>query len=382
MTTPITGTGQTVVPQGTQIEGTEQVKKTGSGTSGTADQVSYVARDQSGTDISQPTLDPPKMDANALSLMLLELRSKLSDVQAKTSQEDVKITMDAQKEKHAEIMKEIEKAAKAMEKSKKAGTWGKVFGWVSVAASAVAAVAMVALGAVAIATGVGAAAGVALIACGCIMGAMAVNQAVGMATEKDLMGWIGEGISKTLQAMGMEEELADKIGHMVTGGPGALVGEFLQAVGVDENVAKIVESVVNAVVMIAAMIALTVLTGGAGAAGAVSATVSATANAVKIGAQITSTVATLVSGLSQVGAGASTIAKAGFEHDAAMAEAEQKELQKFIAKFQAMMEEEQERLKKVMQELDESVSTVMGMISGNDDTTDAIIGKMNSRVMI
>ncbi len=291
--------------------------------------VEHAARDVSGANVASPALQAPEagLDAASLGPMLLAIKSKLANEQVKSSREDIKANMQRQKAEHEKMLKQIEKALKAMRKArsalgklKSAGLFGKIFSWVSTVAMAVA-------GAALIATGVGAVAGGVMIA-------LAVNQAAGLLTGKTLM-------EQGVEGMGASNSTARWIELGIT----------VAAIAVSAGIAG--------------------AGGAAQAAGSVSRIQEAAQVAVRAG-QVTAAVA-------QGGKGGSTIAQgvyhketAGYRKDAEEAAARKLEFQKFLAKLQAEQGDEQDRLRRVIEELNETTSRVLDMMGGERATTEQI----------
>ncbi|WP_020408640.1 type III secretion system translocon subunit SctE [Hahella ganghwensis] len=133
------------------------------------------------------TLEAPDSSVD-LMLMLQSLQVKMDEEGIKKGKEDAMILAQDNKERHKEVQEAIQKSVEEMEKAKKSGLFGKIFGWIAAAATLIAGAAMIATGAGAIAGG--------------IMMALAVDQMVGMATGKsavsELTNAIAKGLSKVM----------------------------------------------------------------------------------------------------------------------------------------------------------------------------------------
>ncbi|OZG72688.1 hypothetical protein BTA51_14255 [Hahella sp. CCB-MM4] len=275
-----------------------------------------------------PELEKPQpRSSDELVALLLEIKSKSSNEQIASSQQDIQLSRTKQNQKHDEMLEQIEKSIKAGEKAKKGGLFGKIFGWIANIATAIA-------GAVMIATGVGAIAGAAMLA-------LAVDSMVGAATGHSLMGELTKGIAKGLQAA-----------------------------GVSEDIANIVAAVTTTVMAIAVTVGAGMASAAKAGGGLISKLASSTAQAQKfqaVGTQVKN-VALITSATSEVGSGAAKVTTGVYNKQAADARANQMDMKKELAKLQAAMEAEQDRLKEVIAQLNEGVSRIL-QIMGNDHNT-------------
>ncbi|WP_417790358.1 type III secretion system translocon subunit SctE [Terasakiella pusilla] len=300
---------------------------------------------------SLPKLAEPGMTGDQAALLLLEIRNKLSEETINTSKESIEADKSKKEDQHAEAIKKLEEAAKSAEKAEKAGVFGKVFGWVATAALAIAGAALIATGGGAVAGG--------------IMLAMAVDSALRMSGAYEALGnAVGGDVGEVMKG--------GVVGGLTTG-----IAKGLEALGMDETAANIVAGIAVTVVIVA-------VTWGAGSGGAaVNATTQAAAQATQAAAkaaQVAGTIAkasSMVSAASTIGGSVSGMAKASYEKDATDSRAEHLKLQAMIAKMQSQMEEETDRIKKVVEELEESVSTVMDILSSQDSSTGQLVGQMN-----
>ena len=153
----------------------------------------------------------PPLDMNIGDIFALvsALKTKVEETSLDITQGDVKRIKEDQKTKSAERMDKLNEQCDKMNKSKKGGLVGEIFGWIAAAAMAIA-------GAIMIATGVGAAAGVALLAAGITMLVVqtltspSLGQAFGL--EGNLMGAMSKGITDALVASGaVSPEDAEKV---------------------------------------------------------------------------------------------------------------------------------------------------------------------------
>ena len=327
--------------------------------------IEHAARSEASTGMTTPQLSPPasKLDASTLGPMLLEIRTKLSRRQIKMGKEEIRANMKRQEVDHKKALAQIEKAIKAMAKAraeqakaKKAGEVGKIFGWIRVAAAVV-------VGAAMIATGAGAVAGAMMIG-------MAIDQGVAMASGKQSlmdkgMEEMEKGIVKLLQSKGFRQELESSL--ELYGLPKGMAEKTVD--GVEKNARYIALAVT-----VMAVTGLMITAGGLGGVeeAAESTTLEEVANATGKAGKVTGAVA-------EAGQGGAGIAKGGYDKKAAgdrkeanEATAKKLEFQKFLARLQAAQSDERDRLKRVIEELNESTTRVLDMMSGQQAATEQI----------
>lgn len=259
-----------------------------------------------------PQLDAPGKDHSAenLSLLLLEIRDQLTQVQLKQSKEDIKSNLDKKQSATKERLDSIMKAIEAMKKKSKSGLFGKVFGWVAASVMLVAA-------AVATAATGGAAAPL-LIAAMFNMTVMALEESGHMEKlQKALADAIGSDIGATLIITGviLAVNIAGGVGahHMV-----AKADLTMKALTIGRN----------------AMIA-----GEAAAA---------------VGA---------------VGQGGAQMASAHYEKEASEATADAMDLAALMKRLQAMLEDETDRLDEVIRQMDDMTVMVMNIVKSADEAS-------------
>ncbi len=337
--------------------------------------VEHAARSASSASVALPALQAPdiKLDASSLGPMLLAIKTKLTNEQIESSREDIKANMQRQTAEHEKALKQIEKAIKAMEKAraeqakaKKAGEWGKIFGWVAVAASIVAGVAM-------IATGAGAVAGV-------IMIGLAIDQAVALGTGKEGlmgqgMGLLEKGLEKGIEAAGKFLEEHNRLINMFLQTNGLPPVEIH---GLSEDKAKELAIGLSIAIMVGSLVLATV---GSSFLIEESAPELVESMSARFGsaAGVLSKVAAGVGAVGEAGQGGANIARgmdgkeaAGYQKEADEANARKLEFQKFLTKLQAEQSDEQDRLRRVIQQMNETTSRVLDMMGSQQTTTEQI----------
>ncbi|CAM2005063.1 type III secretion system translocon subunit SctE [Acanthopleuribacter pedis] len=276
----------------------------------------------------RPQLEAPAnmKDTDDLALMLLDLRNKVGELQLKTSKEDIQHNMAKKETAHNDRLDQLQKAIDAMKKADKGGMFGKVFGWIAASLSLVAAVAAT------VATG-GAAAP--------LLAAAALNMTMMVLQETGAMDTITEEFGKLIQdiAGAFGKELSDEEAQMIAG------------------------ITITAAVLII-NIAAAVASGGA-ASGNLATQTKQIADMIKIGSEI-------AAGVAMVGQGTSQMVQAGYQNDAMQAQADAADFQKMMAKLQAALSEEMDRLKEIMEQLQDSKSAVIQMMNTTAQQTSKI----------
>lgn len=281
-----------------------------------------------------PQLEAPgvTVDAAAVSVLLLKLQKEAGDAQLKTAMEAIKNNKEELKAKHEERLKKLMHAFEKMEKSKKSGLFGKIFGWIGVVVAVVAAIAAsVATGGVAVGP--------------CVAAVMAVTMMV--LSQTGAMDKIMEGMTNLMKSMGMGEPAAQIMASVVItavvlavslGGPAA-VSSAASSMGA---------TVANQTIQISRMASM----------------------AEKFGemAQATRYAAQAANIAVQVGTTASGTASGIYQSQALSNQADAAEIEKFIAKIQQKMEDEQDRIQEIIQQLQSSTSTVMNMLKTEHET--------------
>ncbi|MDK2123489.1 type III secretion system translocon subunit SctE [Parachitinimonas caeni] len=329
-----------------------------------------------------PALEQPTMEfsADQMSLLLGALQTKSAEMQLATAKEGIKISADQKKAAHNDainkLMEAAQKIAEAIEKQKA----NKILGWFTKIFSFVASlVAVIAAAVATVATG-GAAAPLLALAC---MGLAATTMDLANAISKEcggpdisISGLMTQGMTKMLEAFGVDKEKAEQLGKVLAGAvalvvaPGAaaimapdlignMVGGIAELCGCDKQTAQYIAMGVTMAVQLAVAVAMIAATGGAGAGAAVSGAARVAQNIGKI----TSIVAQGVGGALNVAQGGIKIDVAMVQRDAENAKADKADIDKLILKLQKMMEDDQERVKEVVQQLEESMQLVSQMIN-------------------
>jgi hypothetical protein len=271
---------------------------------------------------SVPILSEPKMfDAGELIAQFLSLKTKMGDEQLSASMKDVRFNSEVQKAKNDEIAKKMAEALDKIAQAKSSQLALKIFGWIAVALSVV----------LAIANG----GALAFAAAG-----LAVTMAV--LSEAGVMDKLTEAIADSLVKDGMDPDKAKMAAGFITMGICLAASLATLGAGVAATGAKVAEVATKAM-MIAKQVA----------------------NAAKFGQGVMS----VAQGGTQLYAGVK-------QHEAAESQAEAAEIRKFVAKLQALQDDEMDRIQAMVQALNESTTRAMAILNGQAETSAAIVRHM------
>lgn len=144
----------------------------------------------------RPKLPPSEMNPSEVLFEIMEFQNKALAQQASISSKTVDQMMKAKEKVHKERMEKLDQYRASMEKAKKAGIFGKIFGWMAEAITAILGVAIFLI------PGMQPLA-LALIGTSVLMMLNQVSEQTG--------GWLVKGLSKPLKALGVKEGLAEII---------------------------------------------------------------------------------------------------------------------------------------------------------------------------
>jgi hypothetical protein len=287
-------------------------------------------------DPGKPTLPAPETGVNTdLAQLLLKLRTETDEKQLKAAVEFIKTNKSRLEGKHKERVKKILDAAKKAENAAKAGKAGKVFGWVCLAVTVVAAVAAcVATGGLAVGPCIGALMSI---------GMMVMQETGGMDKIMELS-------TDMFKAMGFGEPTAQILG--------AVLVTLIIVVISWKTPGK-------AVSMIGKM---TKLTNGVRKFGKMAAMADKFSRATAISTKV-GTYGGIIAGF----AGGVTGGVAGYYQGQSLNDqADAKELAKFIAKMQQQMDDEQDTIQNLVEQLQSGVAIVMDIMKSESETKNQI----------
>ena len=338
-----------------------------------------------------PGLEPPSGDfsADQLSIILAELNNKSADAQMKTAKQGLEISKVQKEEMHKKAIEKLEEAAKKAAEAADKSLGSKILGWFGKIAAFLAAVIATVAAAVATAATGGAAAPLLALA---VMGLVA--------TGMDLANHISQNmtppgpeisISKFMtdfatviltDVCGMSKEEAKKfapilacvMATIVSPGAAAILAPDLYggavaaiavAAGMNPDDAKWLAMAVTLAVTLTVAVVMVVASGGTSLIKDMTKT---TADMAKAVGAITQAVGQGVSGAVNVAQGAIKIDVAHSTRDAELARASKKEFDKMIMVLGKQMEEEKERIKELLENLDQAMTMVSQMIASAGDT--------------
>lgn len=192
----IGGINPNLPQQAQQLDQSQQVQNQGApgaGMVGQAGQVPGASSDPSyGAVISSLTQMMPQMSGEMLDVMLLEITTKMKELEENSQKDKVKVDQEAKRsalaEKHDKLKEAETKIKEAIEKERNASIWDKI----KMAFQAIGAALAMLVGAILIATGAGTAAGIALMAVGAVGLIMVADQITRMETGMGIAGNIAK----------------------------------------------------------------------------------------------------------------------------------------------------------------------------------------------
>jgi hypothetical protein len=336
----------------------------------------------------RPNLPPPDTDISSgdLATLLLKLKNEIDEKQLKGALEFIKARKDQIKQKHDERIKKILEAAEESKKADKAGKWMKVLKWVGFALTVA-----VAIGAC-ILTG-GLATGP--VVCALLAGAMLLLEKTG-AMEKIMEGltWCFE---KAFELCDKLNEFLDKtFGNSFLGSaallaacgvmPAALpvvVLAFLAKATKDSKFLGMDRKQLAQICAVITIALITIVVARGSVAGLESRlgstlTISRLSNLVQNSQKLAKLSRILtVSGeialdATAVGGGIAGGVKGYYDSKALEAQAEAKEILKFIVKFQQQLKDEQDRIKELIEQMQANVSIVLEILKSEAQTREVI----------
>jgi len=334
-----------------------------------------------------PGLEPPVNDfsADQLSLILAALNTKSQDAQMKTAKEGLEISKLQKDEMHKKAIEKIEEAARKAAEAASKNKLGSIFGWIGkIAAFVAAVVATVAAAVATVATGGAAAPLLALAVMGLVATGMDLANHISQnmtppGPEISMSKFMTDFATVILtDVCGMSKEDAKKfapilacvMATIVSPGAAAILAPDLYgnaaaaiavAAGMNPDDAKWLAMAVTLAVTLVVAVAMVVASGGMNLAG------SAAKTAQMVG-KITQAVGQGVSGVTNVAQGAIKIDAAHSTRDAELARASKKEFDAMIMVLAKQMEEEKERIKELLENLDQGMTMVSQMIASAGDT--------------
>lgn len=314
-----------------------------------------------------PRLDAPALDnlsTDDLALLIGNLQSKTSEAQIKTAMNGLDTAKMKKDQQNERVLAQIKESA---EKAKNAGVLEKVMPWLSAVGKAFgvgAAALSVAINTVLLVLAIAGAVATVGVGTGAVVlaAAMLTGSAIGFAYASadavisvasaisisaggpnlDPMHWIMKGVDKALEGMGADEKT--RMGLTIALQIGVTVAVAVAGIAV------------NIVGAVASM-------GVSAGAAAVDTGVKAAQSAVKITAAIIGGAVQIASGLVQMGTGAASMASTAVRYEADVSQAKVFDFKAVLQKIQKQMEQDQEDLKKIVTELQDSLTSLTSMLN-------------------
>ena len=328
--------------------------------------------------------------AEDLTAALLVLQGKTQDAQLRTAKEGLGVSRLKMEENHKKSMEKIDtwikKSESAAAKSKLSG----IFGWIGkIAAFLASAIATVALAVATPFTAGATAPLLALAVIGLVGSTMSLASAVSQAAggpALEISSLMTKVCTAFLKAVGVPEDKLEAASRVMAGAIGLVTGAVLadsQLLGnmvssiaqlsiSDQNKAAIIGAIFSTLACVALTVVTSVATAGTGTANSIADISNTIPQAAKF-AQHAASAAAAGSSMATAGLG---IGVSIDEHAAASAQIDRKQFSALLAKLQAQMEEDQEQIKKVVQEMQDGLSMVSQMIAAAGESRTQIAANL------
>ncbi|QVQ24863.1 type III secretion system translocon subunit SctE [Achromobacter deleyi] len=330
---------------------------------------------------------PQSFSANDMIDLLRSIRSKSDEAQVASAKENLSVARTKMEKNNEAQLQKIQDYVKKCEEADRKGVLGKIFGWIGkIAALVFSAIAVAVLAAGTVATGGAGAPLLALAVMALIGSTVALADQISKecgGPEISLSNLMTTIASKFLQACGVSEETAQRIGKVVAGlvglsSPallliepgliGGLAGGIAELAGADQKTSM-------ALTMAFAMAATV-------AVGVATIAVTAGTSAVTMASRIAGAAGQVVQGATQIAQGSIKMSVAKTQNEAENIQADKKELDAITRKLQARMEESREEITKVIQQMEEGLRMVTQMINGTADSMSQITANIGKRMAV
>ncbi|MBC05421.1 type III secretion system translocon subunit SctE [Thalassospira sp.] len=329
----VNNSSATPLPGNTDVENAQNIQAAQAGKAGAKYGAAQNLPPELTGPSNAPTLAPPaNEDFESLVMLLQQAKSKLSDQMSKATAEEVRNNGEIKKEQNEKLQKKMEEQWDKIADAKAKAKIGKIFGIIGKIAAVVASVALAVVTA-------GAASPL-------VAGVLIAVAAISVVDLASTISVEAGGPDFSLQAGAMalgkamypnDEEMAQKAGMIM---------------GITFTVA----------------IAVAGLAAGVGAANAVS-------QAPALFAKV-SVAAGVIGGAANVTSGGVNIAAAADQRDADELAADQVDIKKFLAKLQALMDEDSDRLQEIVEQAQDCMQKVAEMVSSTAETKMQITRRM------
>ncbi len=316
---------------------------------------------------------------------------KNQDAQLATAKQGVK-TSQIKKEQVSEAqMKKLEEWIEKCNEAKNQSLASKIFGWIGKIVATIAAAVFVAVAAGATGLTGGLSSPLMAVAVMALVGASIsladqISKECG-GPEISISNLVVTMVGKTLEAMGVDADTAERIGKIAAGAMailmpavlvvdpsllGTLATGIAELAGADANTVALAGMIVGMATALTVGIVSGVVTGGASSANTI----------VKVATTITGATSAIVQGSLSVAKGANDLKVAGLDRDAQHARAESEKMAAVAVKLQAEMEDGMEQMKKIIQAIDDAMQQVSQTINGMFDSKAQITANLGKRTQV
>ena len=336
-----------------------------------------------------PALEPPpqSFSANDMIDLLRSIRAKSDEAQIASAKESLQVARTKTEKNNEAQLQKIQDYVKKCEEADRKGVLGKIFGWIGkIAALVFSAFAVGVLAAGTVASGGAGAPLLALAVMALIGSTVALADQISKecgGPEISLGNLMTTIASKFLQACGVSEETAQRIGKVVAGlvgisSPAMLLIEPSLIGGLAGGIAELAgaDPKTSMAITMAFAMAATI------AVGVVTIAVTAGASSVSTAARIVGAVGQITQGATQIAQGSVKMSVAKTQNQAENIQADKKELDAITRKLQARMEESREEITKVIQQMEEGLRAVTQMINGTADSMSQITANIGKRMAV
>ena len=338
-----------------------------------------------------PTLDGVLINFSAedLAATLLVLQGKTQEAQLATAKEGLQISRDKMKALHEKNIKKLDEVIKKCESAASKSKLGKIFGWVAKVAAFVAAGVALAL---TVASGGAAAPLLALAIVGMVGSAMSMASSISqeLGGPPLELGSLATMASKAfLGAVGVPADKLEAAAKLMGGAlavglaPGSLLIDNQLLSNVATGIAELgganaaTTAYLGMAVALAtgvAVIAVNIATGGGSGISKLTDLVKNVPNALHTGAKLTQGAMTVAEGTTQ-------ILSTTHQFKADQAQVDRQKFSALLVKLQAQMEEDQEQIKKVVQEIQDGYTAVSQMIAAAGESRAQISANIGHKTM-
>ncbi len=338
-----------------------------------------------------PTLDGVLINFSAedLAATLLVLQGKTQEAQLATAKEGLQISRDKMKALHEKNIKKLDEVIKKCESAASKSKLGKIFGWVAKVAAFVAAGVALAL---TVASGGAAAPLLALAIVGMVGSAMSMASSISqeLGGPPLELGSLATMASKAfLGAVGVPADKLEAAAKLMGGAlavglaPCSLLIDNQLLSNVATGIAELgganaaTTAYLGMAVALAtgvAVIAVNIATGGGSGISKLTDLVKNVPNALHTGAKLTQGAMTVAEGTTQ-------ILSTTHQFKADQAQVDRQKFSALLVKLQAQMEEDQEQIKKVVQEIQDGYTAVSQMIAAAGESRAQISANIGHKTM-